>query len=139
MAGYSGTPLAKKLGVAPGKKLSVVLVNAPPEFERLLEPFPSDATLTRRAPKHTVDVIVAFVKTVGQLNQTIKRFEPGMTGAQMLWLAWPKKSSGVATELNENIIREAALLAGLVDNKVCAIDDTWSGLRVVRRVKDRTT
>jgi hypothetical protein len=134
MAGYSGTPLAKKLGIKPG--FSLALVGAPEGFEDLLEDLPADVEpvhgLKGKAP---VDVIVVFAT---KRTDFTKRFAQAAarladtTGAG-IWVAWPKKASGVPTDLTENIIREDGLLSGLVDNKVCAIDDTWSGLRFVRR------
>jgi hypothetical protein len=136
MAGYSGTPLAKKLGIKPD--FSLALVEAPVGFERLLEGLPEDVEPVRglkgRSP---VDVVVVFVTRRAEL---MKRFAQAagrlseQTGAGV-WVAWPKKSSGVATDITEDVIREVCLPSGLVDNKVCAIDETWSGLRMVRRRK----
>lgn len=136
MAGYSGTPLAKKLGIKPG--FSLVLVEAPGGFENLLEGLPDDVEPVRGLKgKSPVDVAVVFVTRRAELS---KRFAQAagrlseQTGAG-IWIAWPKKSSGVATNITENAIREICLPSGLVDNKVCAIDETWSGLRMVRRRK----
>jgi hypothetical protein len=135
MAGYSGTPLAKKLGIKDGGR--VLLIAAPEGFEKTLEGLPETAVVTGRAGREH-DVIVLFAKDS-------KAFEKGFAGAKArlhqdggLWIAWPKKSSGVKTDLTENAIRDVALAAGLVDNKVCAIDEVWSGLRVVVRARDRT-
>ena len=138
MAGYSGTPLAKKLGIADGKSQRILLLGAPSGFESEIPGLPPDARLSRRAGAATPDVILAFATTRNQLESILSRWPAAMTGAQMLWIAWPKGSSGVASEINENDVRTRGLLAGLVDNKVCAIDQTWSGLRLVRRIKDRT-
>jgi hypothetical protein len=134
MAGYSGTPLAKKLGIKPG--FSLALVEAPRTFEELLEGLPEDVQPVRGLKgKAPVDVIVMFITRRAELA---KRFAQAaarlseQTGAGV-WVAWPKKSSGVATDITEETIREVCLPSGLVDNKVCAIDETWSGLRMVRR------
>ena len=104
------------------------------------EGLPEDAVVSRRAGrggKQTPDVLVAFIGKAAQLSEVLERWAPRITGAQMLWVCWPKLSSGVATDVRENLVRERGLGAGLVDNKVCAVDETWSGLRLVRRVKDR--
>jgi hypothetical protein len=136
MAGYSGTPLPRKLGIKPGSRLSVA--DAPDDFEATLGELPDGVEVARglrsRGP---FDVIVAFCRSSAQLDRTLAAARPRMAPACGLWIAWPKKASGVATDLTENVVRTAALEAGLVDNKVCAIDETWSGLRLVIRVKDR--
>lgn len=136
MAGYSGTPLAKKLGIKPGH--SVGLVNAPDAFESALDGLPDSAKVTRTsAHSGEFDVLVCFYPARAALEASfpslLKRIGPDGS----LWLAWPKKSSGVATDLNENHLREIGLPTGLVDNKVCAIDGTWSGLRFVWRLEKR--
>ena len=128
MAGYSGTPLPKKLGIAEGSR--VALVGAPAGFD--LGVLPTGAVVANKAGKQH-DVIVAFVTVRGKLAGVIDRLRPKMTDAAGLWIAWPKKASGVATDMTEQAIRDVALPTGLVDNKVCAIDDTWSGLRLVIR------
>jgi len=136
MAGYSGTPLPQKLGIKPGHR--VALLAAPPGFERVLGKLPADVSvasaLDGRSP---FDVIVLFVASSAELlrrfRATAKRLEP--SGG--LWVAWPKKASGVTTDVTEDVVRAVALEAGLVDNKVCAIDATWSGLRNVVRLVDR--
>jgi hypothetical protein len=136
VAGYSGTPLPKKLGIAEGKR--VALIGAPDGFERMLEPLPGGvALLARGVPRATVDVVVLFAKDAAELARSFAKAKARLDPAGGLWVAWPKKASGVATDLNEDVVREVGLAAGLVDNKVCAIDDTWSGLRLVVRVKDR--
>ena len=136
MAGYSGTPLAKKLGIKPGHV--VALVNAPDTFESLLDGLPAEATVLRdlEAAK-AFDVHVCFVTDAKQLRTTFPRCVKKLTTNGGLWVAWPKKTSGIATDLTENVIRIFGLDTGLVDNKACAIDDTWSGLRFVIRLKDR--
>jgi hypothetical protein len=134
MAGYSETPLAKKLGIKAAGR--VLLISAPAGFAKALEGLPDGATVTTR-PGREHDVIVLFSK---DLKSFIKAFETVRARLHQdggLWIAWPKKSSGIKTDLTENAIRDLALATGLVDNKVCAIDDTWSGLRLVVRLKDR--
>jgi hypothetical protein len=136
MAGYSGTPLVKKLGIREGHR--VATVNAPKGFETLLGRLPDGAVLQAglagRAP---LDVVVAFVSRRADLERQLEQVRPRMTPAAGFWVAWPKKASGVPTEVTENLVREVALPTGLVDNKVCAIDDTWSGLRLVIRLSER--
>jgi len=129
MAGYSGTPLAKKLGIR--EKYSVVLVNAPDRFERKLQPFPAGAEIVDE-PKDA-NVAVLFVKSEAELVRDFRPLAKALPSRTALWIAWPKKASGVATDLNENLIREFGLGAGWVDYKVCAIDETWSGLCFARR------
>src|SRR5271154_4268932 len=136
MAGYSGTPLVKKLGIKPSHH--VALVDAPADFESLLEDLPSDVILTHDlASQTTLDVIVCFAKDLKQLHSSFPRCVKKLAANGGLWVAWPKKASGVLTDLTENVVRVVGLDAGLVDNKVCAIDATWSGLRFVIRLQDR--
>ncbi|MGH7132834.1 MAG: DUF3052 domain-containing protein [Phycisphaerales bacterium] len=136
MAGYSGTPLAQKLGIKPGSR--VLVAGAPRGFEKTLEGLPPDAKLETAAARGAkYDVMAVFVTTQKMLTRQLAAMMPRMQLACGLWFAWPKKASGVATDVTEDAVRDAALAAGLVDNKVCAIDQTWSGLRVVIRVKDR--
>jgi hypothetical protein len=135
VAGYSGTPLPRKLGIKPG--LTVALLEAPPGFEATLGTATKDARMARTLGV-TADVIVLFVKEQRDLASRFDACARRLMPTGGLWIAWPKKSSGVKTDLNENIIRDFGLRAGLVDNKVCAIDDIWSGLRFVIRLKDRT-
>ncbi len=136
MAGYSGTPLPQKLGIKPGHV--VALLGAPAEFEGVLGTLPDGVTVTHALARNKAfDVIVLFAATARELERrfgsSVKRLLPD--GG--LWVAWPKRSSGVATDVTENIVRGVALAAGLVDNKVCAVDETWSGLRCVIRLADR--
>jgi hypothetical protein len=136
MAGYSGTPLATKLGIKP--RHLVALVRAPPEFEQTLGDLPEGVRVqTGLAGKAPLDVIVAFVTKRAELERQLAALRRRMAPACGLWIAWPKKASGVATDMSENVVREVALPTGLVDNKVCAIDDTWSGLRLVIRLEHR--
>jgi len=136
MAGYSGTPLAKKLGIKEGHR--VALVGAPADFEQTLGELPGNvrvqAGIAGRAP---VDVIVAFFSKRADLERQLAALRRRMAPACGLWIAWPKKASGVATDITENVVREIALPTGLVDNKVCAVDETWSGLRLVIRLENR--
>jgi hypothetical protein len=135
-AGYSGTPLAKKLGIKEGSR--VTLVNAPNHLDDLLAPLPDGVRIVRRLSRNA-DVIVAFHTSRAVYEQRFDRLRTGIHDAGGLWIAWPKKASGVVTDITEDIVREIALAKGLVDNKVCAIDATWSGLRLVVRVQDRRT
>jgi hypothetical protein len=133
-AGYSGTPLPRKLGIK--DESDVALVSAPDEFERLLDPLPDGAVLRRRLGREQ-DVIVFFTTKQSDLERRFARLVGALASNGGLWVAWPKRTSGVATDLTENVIRDVGLGHGLVDNKVCAIDETWSGLRFVRRLADR--
>jgi hypothetical protein len=134
VAGYSGTPLPKKLGIK--EEARVALVAAPPGFERELDPLPPGARVSRRLGKR-IDVIVFFTKSRRELERRFLALAKALDPAGGLWIAWPKRSSGVDTDLTENGIREVGLPTGLVDNKVCAIDETWSGLRFVIRKENR--
>ncbi|MGE0432302.1 MAG: DUF3052 domain-containing protein [Planctomycetota bacterium] len=137
MAGYSATPLPKKLGIKPGHR--VALLAAPEGFlEDTLGELPDDVTLQRGlAGKLPLDVIVQFVTRSADLASKLDAVRKRMAPAAGYWVAWQKKASGVATDMTEDVVREIALPTGLVDNKVCAIDDTWSGLRLVIRVELR--
>jgi hypothetical protein len=133
MAGYSGTPLPKKLGVTAGHR--VLLDGAPAGFD--LAELPSDVVLHRRGAPGLYDVIVCFCPDQARLRRrwpVLHRLTPP---AGALWIAWPKRGSGFARDLDENVVREFALAHGRVDVKVCAIDDQWSGLKHVIRVADR--
>jgi hypothetical protein len=128
MAGYSGTPLPKKLGIVAGSK--VVLVDAPDDFEAQLTPLPAPVVLSRRV-SGTTDVILFFASQRTQLERRFGALAQKLVANGGLWVAWPKKASGVDTDLTENVVREIGLANKLVDNKVCAVDETWSGLRFV--------
>lgn len=135
MAGYSVTPLSKKLGIKEGSVVS--LVAAPAGFATgTLGALPGAARFAG-AGEGSVDVIVFFVEWMAELESGFAREAARLRPAGGLWIAWPKWASGRPTDLSENLIRDVGLLAGLVDNKVCAIDDTWSGLRFVYRLADR--
>ena len=129
LAGYSGTPLPRKLGIKPG--YAVALVGAPDDFERTLGELPSDVTLRRRA-QGRCDLIVWFVGARRDLERRVARYG-AKAGAGGLWICWPKKASGVVSDLSERLVRETGLAHGLVDYKIAAIDSTWSGLRFTRR------
>jgi hypothetical protein len=134
-AGYSGTPLPQKLGIKEGSRIAVV--SAPPGFA--LGALPAGTHLQRNlAGKAPLDVLVVFVTRRADLVTRIATCRPRMQPAAGLWIAWPKRASGMATDITEDTVRELALPTGLVDNKVCAIDDTWSGLRLVIRKELRT-
>jgi hypothetical protein len=135
MAGYSGTPLAQKLGIKAGSRL--LLINAPEGFEETLAPMPDAVTVATRAGNQQAQVIVLFCKDAKALGAKFEGAKAALDESGGFWVAWPKRASGIKTDLTENVIRDLALAAGLVDNKVCAIDDTWSGLRLVVRLKDR--
>jgi hypothetical protein len=133
IAGYSGTPLVAKLGIRPGDR--VAILSAPPGFVLDL---PDGATVTTRLPAH-VDVVVFFTAARAGLDNWIERLAQAVFPSSTIWIAWPKKASKLPTDMTEDVVREVALPLGLVDNKVCAIDDTWSGLRFVYRIRDRST
>ncbi|HEX8771678.1 MAG TPA: DUF3052 domain-containing protein [Acidimicrobiales bacterium] len=135
MAGYSGTPLSKKLGIKEGA--DVVLVGAPDGFELDLAPLPGGVTVRRSLAGRDLDVVVLFVTVRVDLERRFPTAARSLQPAGGLWVAWPKRSSGQPTDLTENVVREVGLGAGLVDNKVCAIDEVWSGLRFVIRLADR--
>ena len=127
-SGYSGTPLPAKLGVKPGSR--VLLDGAPDDL-------PVDGH--RRPGREPYDVVLLFAPDVARLSARWPALAPRVTTAGRLWVCWPKKSSGVPTDLTENAVRDFGLAQGLVDVKVCAIDAIWSGLAFVRRVADRRT
>ncbi len=133
MAGYSGTPLAKKLGIRAGCRVAVVA--APHGFADELQ-LPPGAQLRTQA-RGRLDVIVFFVTRRAELTRRFPVMQRGLEERGGLWIAWPKRTSGVATDLAEHLVRDVGLGQGLVDNKVAAIDTTWSGLRFVRRLADR--
>jgi hypothetical protein len=133
-AGYSGTPLVKKLGIKPQARLG--LIAAPEGFDGVLGELPAGVVVRRRL-RGSVDVLVFFSSRRAELQRRLPALRAALDFAGGLWIAWPKRSSGVSTDLDENVVRELGLATGLVDNKVCAIDATWSGLRFVYRLRDR--
>jgi hypothetical protein len=130
-AGYSGTPLVKKLGIKPGAR--VQFVNDPPEFEPLLKDLPA----IKKANGGTSDYVHLFVRSQAELKKQLGAAKKSLEQDGMIWVSWPKKASGIATDVTEDTIRAHALPLGLVDIKVCAIDDTWSGLKLVIRRENR--
>ena len=134
MAGYSNTLLTKKLGIKEGSR--VLLVNAPKGFELELGKLPADARFVNRASK-AVDLILLFTKSQSALNNEFAKMAAKIAPNGTLWIAWPKKSSGVSTDLSFNNVQRIGLDAGLVDVKICAINDVWSGLKFVYRLQDR--
>lgn len=135
-AGYSGTPLPRKLGIKDGTRLAVL--GAPPDFEETLGELPDGVRLGRRlADPRQLDVVIAFFDEREAYARRLRALITALQPAGALWIAWPKRASGVATDLSETVVRELALAAGVVDVKVCAIDATWSGLKLVRRLRVR--
>jgi hypothetical protein len=134
MAGYSGTPLPKKLGIKEGSR--VAFINSPPSLSKDLGVLPDGATILRTA-RAPLDVVLIFVKSERELLTQFAYYAERLAPAGRLWIAWPKKTSGVATDLIFEKVQRVGLATGLVDNKVCAIDETWSGLQFVIRKKDR--
>jgi len=136
MPGYSGTPLPKKLGIREGA--GVLLLGAPKGFEEELTPLPPGVDLRRRAAARTrYDVVLWFAGGAASLTRDFASCAARIRPDGGLWVAWPKKSSGVATDLSDALVRATGLAAGLVDNKVCAVNEVWSGLRFVVRLAER--
>lgn len=138
MAGYSRpksqsaqTPLARKLGIKSGHLIA--LLGAPPAFPQSLAPLPEDIEVRTSLDGGPFDVVVCFTTLRAELERHVAQVPPALTAAGGLWIAWPKKAAKVPTEVTEHTVREVALPVGLVDNKVCAIDETWTGLRLVLR------
>jgi hypothetical protein len=134
-AGYSGSPLIRKLGIKPDMK--IVVWNEPATYWDYLSPLPSAIKVVARAAPGTADMVHLFVSKSAEFIKLLQRAKPLIHSSGMIWVSWPKKSSGVPSDLDENLIRSAALKAGLVDVKVCAVDEVWSGLKLVYRLKDR--
>ena len=136
MAGYSGTPLTKKLGIKEGSR--VALVNAPKDFQSELKDLPDGVQFLKPTTK-SLDIILFFVLSERALAKDFSKLAARLTSNGMIWIAWPKKSSGVATDLSFESVQRIGLDAGLVDVKICAVDETWSGLKFVYRLKDRSS
>ena len=134
MAGSSKRPLAAKLGIKPNTML--YLVNPPQDYENTLGPLP-DGVKRVEQPQSATGFIQIFTKSQGELEAEFPRLKASLATDGMLWVSWPKKASKVETDLDGNIVREVGLANGLVDVKVCAVDETWSGLKFVYRLKDR--
>ena len=128
MAGYSGTPLAKKLGIKPGATL--LLDGAPAGY-------PTDGAAVARSLSDRVDLIHIFTKSAGELDAKLRKLRDRVRDDAVIWVSWPKKSSKVPTDITEDVIRDIALPLGFVDIKVCAVDEVWSGLKLVVRVENR--
>ena len=124
MAGYSGTPLAKKLGIKEGSKL--FLDGAPDDY-------PAKDAVVARALSKRVDIVHVFTSRAAELSAKLRKFRNGIRDDAVVWVSWPKKSSKVPTDITEDVIRAIALPMGFVDIKVCAVDDVWSGLKLVIR------
>ena len=131
-AGYSGTPLVKKLGLKPCMRIA--LSEVPKDIRAEIADMVADCTMAQRAP---LDFILFFTDAQSRLKRDFPKWAKQLEPAGILWVAWPKKSSGVKTDLDENSVRAIGLNAGLVDVKVCAINEIWSGLKFVYRLKDR--
>src|SRR6266550_3067340 len=134
MAGYSGTQLVKKLGIKPG--FDVAFVNAPENFVKQLD-LPADVNIRSHSTSKDLDFVLVLVKSQPNLTTAFTQYSRKIKPNGTLWVSWPKKTSGVQTDLRENIVRDIGLAAGLVDVKVCAVDDVWSGLKFVYRLRDR--
>jgi hypothetical protein len=136
-AGYSGTPLPRKLGIKDGQR--IVVLGAPEGFMKgTLGPLPDGVRVLARASA-PLDLVLRFLTTRRELERELPRLRAKLDPAGLLWIAWPKRASGVPTDVTEDVVREVALANALVDTKVAAIDETWSGLRLVIRVEDRAS
>ena len=134
MAGYSGTPLLKKLGIKEG--FTVQSVNAPDHYRELLGPLPASVRFVARATSAT-DFVHLFTTKRAQLSRLLASLRKTLGPEATVWVSWPKKAAGVPTEVTEETVREVALPLGWVDVKVCAVDETWSGLKLVIRKENR--
>lgn len=134
MAGYSGRPLVGKLGIRPNEK--IVALNPPANYAQLLAGLPEGVTITNRVTARTKFVHL-FVIRRADLERRLTAFRTKLDDAGILWVSWPKKAAKVATDITEDIIREVALPLGFVDVKVCAVDETWSGLKLMIRLANR--
>jgi len=129
-AGYSVTPLVRKLGFKPGMRAHYV--HAPEHFPALVGTLPGGVRVLERAAS-ALDLVVLFATERAELERRLASLQPRLAPAGMLWVSWPKRASKVLTDITEDVVRELALPRGLVDVKVCAIDETWSGLKLVIR------
>ncbi len=134
MAGYSGKPLVAKLGIKPGARIAIL--SPPRGYDRVLGRLPAQVRRERSATG-PLDFVQLFTSDKQELERRFPALARALARAGALWISWPKQSSGVATDLTEDVIRGVGLAHGLVDVKVCAVDDVWSGLKLVRRLKDR--
>jgi hypothetical protein len=133
-AGYSGTPLAKKLGIGEGSR--VLAIGVPSNYRRLLEPLPPQVAFVARLSSST-DVVHLFATRRAELAKRLPTLRASIRADAAIWVSWPKKSAGVPTDVTEDVIRQVALPLDLVDVKVCAVDETWSGLKLVIRKASR--
>ena len=129
-AGYSGTPLPQKLGIKPGMTLHVV--DAPMDYAKLIAPLGAKVAFATRVSRD-VEVLHAFVTRKNRLEEVLDRARAGLGGDAIVWVSWPKKAAGLASEITEDTVRDMALPLGFVDVKVCAVDEVWSGLKLVVR------
>jgi len=136
MAGYSGTPLAKKLGIK--EQFTVFAVNAPKDYRAMLEPLPESVQFTSQADTST-DMVHIFTTQRSELSKALAAFRQSLAPEAMVWVSWPKKSAKMPTEITEDTVREVALPLGFVDVKVCAVNEVWSGLKLVVRQELRST
>ena len=134
MAGYSGTPLPQKLGIKPG--LTVVTINAPANYRRLLGQIPDSVTFSERL-KSGSSFVHLFTSRRSEMQKKMSILRGKISDNGAIWVSWPKKSSGISTDVTEDVIREIALPLGFVDIKVCAVDETWSGLKLMIRRENR--
>jgi hypothetical protein len=134
MAGYSGTPLPQKLGITPG--MTIVTINAPAHYRRLLGTIPEGVTFSDRL-KSRSRFIQVFIKKRSELEKRLSILREKILDTGTVWVSWPKKSSGVPTDVTEDVVRAVALPLGFVDVKVCAVDETWSGLKLMVRKENR--
>jgi hypothetical protein len=131
MTGYSGTPLAKKLGIKPGTKL--LAISAPKEYRALLSPLPGDVSIVTMPAKAGCEIVHLFVTSAAEYERDLPKARAAMTIDGAIWVSWYKKSAKIPTDVTEDIIRNRALETDLVDVKVCAVSDVWSGLKLVVR------
>lgn len=134
-AGYSGTPLAKKLGIKPGYR--IYAKNPPSNYLELIAPLPEDVSILKKT-KTKVDLIHFFTKSEAELRKNIVDYSKQIKQDGMIWVSWPKKASKVPTDITEDVIRDVVIPLSLVDVKVCAVDEIWSGLKIVIRKENRT-
>lgn len=134
MAGYSGTPLTKKLGIKKGYK--IYTKNAPENYEELLHPLPENVSFSKRL-SNSLDMVHIFTQSKTELSSELTKLRLWIKQAGMIWVSWPKKSSHVPSDVTEDVVRELALPLGLVDIKVCAVNEIWSGLKLVIRKENR--
>ena len=130
MAGYSGTPLADKLGIKGG--MSLCTASAPSDYKTIVDPLPAGVTFVARATR-TTDMVHVFASRAAELDVALRRYRRTLGPTAVVWVSWPKKSAKVPTDITEDTVRALALPLGYVDVKVCAVDATWSGLKLVVR------